>query len=1477
MSADRVLDLFHPAVAAWFESAFAAPTPAQVKAWPAIKAGEHVLVAAPTGSGKTLAAFLAALDALVRQGVAHGLRDETQVLYVSPLKALSNDIRRNLEAPIAGIRAQLATLGLPDVEIRTLVRTGDTPAAERESMRRRPPHVVVTTPESLYILLTSTSGRKMLATTRTVIVDEIHALAANKRGAHLALSLERLEALAGRRLVRIGLSATQKPIERIARFLIGCPPRKRGAPGSAEASPLDHRRSLPSTPIGDGSDADCTIVDTGHVRARDLAIELPSSPLEAVMSGEVWAQVYDRLAQLVREHRTTLVFVNTRRLAERVARHLSERIGEQYVAAHHGSLARELRLDAEQRLKRGELRALVATASLELGIDIGEVDLVCQIGATRSIAAFLQRVGRSGHAVGGTPKGRLFPLSRDELVECAALLDAVRRGELDRISLPAKPLDVLAQQIVAEVALQEWKEEQLFALYTRAAPYAELTREEFTEVARMLADGFDARRGRTRAHIHRDAVNGVLRGRRGAALAAVTSGGTIPDTADYTVVLEPQGQTIGTVNEDFAVESLAGDVFQLGNQSYRIVRVERGTVRVEDAKGQPPSVPFWLGEAPGRSDELSQSVSRLRATLGERLDAGGSAGALAWLTGTVGLDTAAAEQIVEYLAAAKAALGALPTQTCVVLERFFDEAGGMQLVVHSPFGSRVNRAWGLALRKRFCRKFDFELQAAATEDAIALSLSTAHSFPLEDVARYLSAATVRPLLVQALLAAPMFPTRWRWNAQVALALPRMRGGRKVAPQLQRMFAEDLLATIFPDQVACGENIVGDREIPDHPLVAQTIADCLHEAMDVEALERLLAAIESGAVKVLARDLTEPSPLALEILSARPYAFLDDAPLEERRTQAVLARRFLDADSAAGLGKLDAEAIARVREEVRPDARTADELHDALMSLAFLSEAEIDAHPPWRALLAELASCRRATRLVIATDGDDAAAIYVAAERVPEFAALHPEAQRTPAIDAPPEYRKPWTREDALVEILRDRLQGVGPVTAAELAAALRLPECRVEAALSALEAEGSVLRGRFTPDGEPQTEWCERRLLARIHRLTVNRLRAEIEPVEPRDFMRFLFEWQRVAPEARVEGADAVAGIVSQLDGFEAPAAAWETEILPARVNEYDPAWLDDLSRAGRVVWTRIAPLAASGERAPAPVRTTPIVLGSRRHLALWLRLARNGSDVVLTSRAQAVQQFLESHGASFFDEIADGTRLLRTQVEEALAELVAHGLVSADSVAGLRALLVPSDRRRSFDGGGKRMRRTALFGIEDAGRWALVRKTTGVASGNAADDPEVVEHVARTLLRRYGVVFWRLVAREANWLPPWRNLLRCYRRLEARGEIRGGRFVAGMAGEQFAVPEAVGLLRDVRRRERTGTLVSISGADPLNLVGILTPGARLPALTGNRVLYRDGVPIALLAAGETRLLEELPPEAQGNARNALLRRQVPAVLRLLA
>ena len=1417
------LEHFHPAVAAWFENAFPAPTPAQEHAWPAIRSGRHALIAAPTGSGKTLAAFLAAIDALVREGVAGKLADETAIVYVSPLKALSNDVRINLEAPLAGIRDKLFELGLPDVEIRSSVRTGDTPQAERAAMKRRPPHIVVTTPESLYILLGSESGRAMLATTRSVIVDEIHALAPSKRGAHLTLSLERLESLCGRPLIRIGLSATQKPISEVAKFLLG-------------TNPADQ----------------CEIVDVGYTRERDLALELPPTPLQAVMSGDVWAQVYDRLAELIQTHRTTLIFVNTRRMAERVAKNLSDRLGKDAVTSHHGSLAREQRLAAEQRLKRGELRALVATASLELGIDIGDVDLVCQLSSPRSIATFLQRAGRANHSVDGMPKARLFPASRDDLVECTALLYAVRRGELDTLHVERNARDVLAQQIVAEVACREWNENELFELVTRAYPYTTFRRAAFNEIVRMLADGFTTRRGPRAAYIHRDAVNGVLRARRGARLTAITSGGAIPDTADYEVVLEPQAQRVGTVHEDFAVESMAGDIFQLGNTSYRILRVERGKVRVEDAQGAPPTLPFWLGEAPGRTNELSSAVSRLREEISNRLD---DDLANTWLRDDVGLSESAARQIVDYLGGAKAAFGMLPTQTELAMERFFDESGGTQLIIHAPFGSRLNRAWGLALRKRFCRKFNFELQAAATEDAIILSLSTSHSFPLDEVTRYLHSNSVREVLTQALLDAPMFGVRWRWNATTSLALPRFQGGAKVPPQLQRMKSEDLLAAVFPDQVACLENIVGERQIPEHPLVAQTLHDCLFDAMDIEGLEALLRRLESGEVRFVCRDLTAPSPLAAEVLNARPYSFLDDAPLEERRTQAVLSRRWGDIESTDDFGKLDAEAIAAVRDEAWPQASTPDELHEALMGLGFLTGNEIATNAGWSTLLDELVAQQRATRL---TD------LHVPVERLPQFQAIFAAAQFDPTIVVPAEFvEREWTRETALAEIVRGRLTGFGPTHADALATMLQIPQAEIDTALLALEHEGYVMRGQFTP-GATHTEWCERHLLARIHRYTIKRLRREIEPVEPRDFMRFLFDWQRVAPGTQVSGPDALAGVLAQLEGFEAAAGAWESEILPARVSGYEISWLDDLCLAGRIVWSRLRPRASNGaEHGSGPVRATPIVLLQRRNLPIWNALGATAEDSgpALSSRAQTVADFLRDRGASFFDELLAGSGLLHVELEESLAELVAAGQINSDSFAGLRALLVPQSKRPSPSR--RRGRRTALLGIADAGRWSPLRRP---APANPQERPQFIEHVARVLLRRYGVICWRLLAREADWLPPWRELLHVYQRLEARGEIRGGRFIAGLSGEQFALPEAVALLRGIRRAPHDGALIAVCGADPLNLVGSIVAGDKIPALSGSRILYRDGLPIATLVSGNFTALEPMDAAMEWKAKSTLLR-----------
>jgi ATP-dependent Lhr-like helicase len=1187
-----------------------------------------------------------------------------------------------------------------------------------------------------------------------------------------------------------------------------------------------------------------------------LALELPPVPLEAVMPNEVWDRVYDRMMELVVLHRTTLIFVNTRRMAERVARHLGDRLGAEHVAAHHGSLAKEYRLDAEQRLKRGELRVLVATASLELGIDIGDVDLVCQVGSPRNIAAFLQRVGRSGHHVGGTPKGRLFPTSRDDLVECTALLDCVRRGELDLLRIPRAPLDVLAQQIVAEVSCREWGEDALFALVRGAQPYAELERERFDAVLRMLAEGYTTRNGVRGAYIHRDAATRSLRERRGGRLAAVTSGGTIPENADYTVLLEPQGHSVGTVNEDFAVESLAGDVFQLGNTSYRIMKVEAGKVRVEDAQGAAPNIPFWHGEAPGRSDELSMGVARLRAEIEAQLalDTGEAAldRAVDWLDEHLGLKEDAARQIVEYLARSRAALGALPTQDTLVMERFFDESGGMQLVLHTPFGSRINRAWGLALRKRFCRTFNFELQAAATEDAIILSLSTSHSFPLDEVWRYLKAATAEPILVQALLDAPLFNVRWRWNATTALALPRFAGGRKVAPQLQRMKSDDLLATVFPDGAACLENIAGDRELPNHPLVDQTLDDCLHEAMDSEGWLALLRRIETGDIRLVARDLPAPSPLAAEILNARPYAFLDDAPLEERRTQAVMNRRWTDPASSDDLGALDLDAIAGVFEEAWPHARSSDEVQEALVALACVTQAEAAVHEGWTDWLEELAASGRATRM----RDDGGLDAWVALERLDCLLAAYPQATVAPPLTVPESHRGsgdgPWTRDAALVEIVRARLSGFGPLPLGAIAAALGLPETTATIALAQLETEGYVMRGRFTP-GAASEEWCERHLLARIHRYTIKRLRREIEPVELRDFMRFLFDWQHLTPDTQWQGQDALPLLLAQLEGYEAAAGAWESDLLALRLRDYSILWLDDLCRSGKLVWTRIdAPLAASG----GPVRSTPIVLLPRRQTALWHSIPAAAGAPEISPRAAKVLEALRAHGAMFFDELQFDARMLPVEVETALGELVATGLVNADSFAGLRAMLLPASKRASND---RKRRRGAGPTMEEAGRWALVRRATPEADVvNAATpprrrrlDPDTLEHIAMTLLRRYGVMFWRLLEREAAWLPSWRELLPVYHRLEARGEIRGGRFVAGFSGEQFALPEAIPVLREVRRRPLDGSLVAISGVDPLNLCGTLLPGEKVPAIGGNRILFRDAVPVATVVAGKINYLAD--------------------------
>ena len=1399
---------FHPAVAAWFRGRFEAPTDAQTAGWPRIASGRDTLISAPTGSGKTLAAFLAGIDGLVRRAEAGTLEDVTEIVYVTPLKALGNDIQRNLETPLEEIREVASELGLDPPAIRTAVRSGDTTQSERQAMVRKPPHILITTPESLYLMITAERSRENLRRVRTVIVDEIHALARDRRGSHLSLTLARLDQLVaesgGERPARIGLSATQRPIEEIARFLVG-------------ADRLD----------ADG-EPDCAIVDLGHQRDLDLAVELPPSDLEAVAPAEQWGEIYDRIAELIAEHRTTLVFVNTRRLSERVAHHLVERVGEEHVASHHGSLSKERRLRLEQRLKDGELRALVATASLELGIDIGSIDLVCQIGSPRSIATFLQRVGRSGHALGVRPKGRIFPGTRDELVESAALTRAVRAGRLDKIVQPVAPLDVLAQQIVAECAAREWSEDELFELVRRAAPYRDLERKDYDEVLAMLGSGVGEGAGGSRPLLHRDRVAGVLRARRASRMVAIQNGGTIPELGDYRVVAEPDETVVGTVNEDWAVESMAGDVFLLGSTSWRIRRVENGTVRVEDARGAPPTIPFWLGEGPGRTIELSEEVGRLRREIDAGLD--DVEPLMNTLIEEAGVDLSGAQQLVDYVRATRDGLGIVPTDTDVVFERFFDESGGMQLVVHAPFGSRINRAWGLALRKRFCVRFDFELQAAANDDGMILSLGPQHSFPLEESFAYVTSGNVEEAVRQSCFYIPLFPTRWRWNTTRALAVPRLRGGKKVQPYLQRMIADDLLAATFPEQVGCQENVTGPLEMPDHVLLRQTMDDCLHEAMDVDSLEAVLRRIEDGEIRLHARDTTEPSPMAHEIINGKPYTFLDDAPLEERRTRAVMLRRSLPRE-ARDLGALDADAIERVAEQAWPQPRNADETHEALMGLVAVHEQDA---AEWEDWLLDLAARGRAGALEV-----NGARLWFAAEQHPAIALLYPDAS-LPAFELPEGVAEPCEdREEARRRLLRGHSEVRGPFTPSGLALRTGLEAKDVARGLQQVEASGFVLRGRFTPGREgDEDEFCDRRLLARIHRETLDRLRREIDPVSAQDFMRFLLRWQHLAPGTQLAGRRGVRQAVAQLGGFEAPAASWERDLLRSRVEDFGPEWLDELCLAGEIAWGRLAPPrpATNGQngseaaRLSRATKVTPVTLASRADLAMLLAAARADGRLPREPAAGAAAEILallRERGALFFDELASGTRRLASDIEEGLRELIAAGLVASDGFRGLRDLTRRSARRARR---GRYLGSGRYAGGGPAGRWALLR----ASEADPAERDEFAEELAQLLLRRYGVVFRDVVAAE-SFTVPWRDLLRALRRLEARGIVRGGRFVSGFVGEQFSLPEALEALRAVRRSPREGERVRLSAADPLNLTGVILPGPRIPAVQDRSFELVDG------------------------------------------
>jgi ATP-dependent helicase Lhr and Lhr-like helicase len=1408
---ESVLAGFHPAVSAWFTHRFPeGPTPAQEAGWPAIAADHDTLIAAPTGSGKTLAAFLVAIDRCLQR--TPGER-KTSVLYVSPLRALTVDVAANLIGPLGEIRALAESRGETLPEVTVAVRNGDTPPAQRAQMLRQHPDIVVTTPESLYLLASSRKGRALLAGVEAVIVDEIHALARDKRGSHLALSLERLDAIVtaagGHRPVRIGCSATQRPIERVARLLVGAGPDRSNPDGSP----------------------DCAVVDVGHRRELQCDIVLPTEELGAVMTIDQLDETVASIAEVTEHHRTTLVFVNTRRMAERIAHLLEQHLEEGSVSAHHGSLSMERRLGIESRLRAGELRCVVATASLELGIDVGPIDLVCQIGSPRAISTFLQRIGRSEHRRDGIPKGRLYPLTRDELTECVALLGAVRDGVLDAVHPPVAPLDILAQQLVAEVAARGEDgvaESELRSLVRAAAPYAEVTDHELESVLALVSDGVATGRGRRGAHLHRDEINGVVRPRRGASLTALTSGGAIPELADYRVLAAPDDAVVGSVHEDFAVEAMAGDVFLLGTHSWRIQRIEPGTVRVVDAAGAAPTLPFWLGEAPGRTDELSEACSRLRHIVSDGLERGGPHAAVEAVRAWSGVDADAAEVTVAYLAAAHTELGGLPTREEIVFERFFDDTGGMQLVVHSPFGARVNRGLGLALRKRFCRSFDFELQAAANDDAIVLSLGPQHAFALEEVPRYLAPQTVRDVLIQAMLPTPIFAARWRWNLGRSLVSPRFRGARHLPPAIQRMEADDLMAAIFPMLAACQENVSGPIEVPDHPIVNQTVDDCLFEAMDIEALTSLVAGVRDGTIAARCVDTAEPSLLAHEILNGRPYTFLDDAPLEERRTRSVSLRRGIPIE-AHDLTSLDPGCVTEVTAQVRADPRDPEELHD-LLSTVYLLE-------PDPALEGYFATLEASGRALLAELG--ATIRWCATERRRALGIAYPSARFIPDPPLPERLTaQPLPEADTVIaEAVRGHLEFLGPTRPEELAVLLVTTESAIELGLVTAERAGAVLR---VGDGA----WCARRIAQRIRFLQTARDRQAITPATARDLMRFLLEWQHVTPQTRRVGTDGLLRVITQLEGYEIAVGALERGVLGARVRGYQPTMLDELCTSGQVSWGRIGLLGTEASEpdrrsGTAPSRQTPIALMAREDQALLLRAARGDTTPAwpVHGAAREILEALERDGALFFSELCDATGRFALEVADGLWDALRRGLVTADGFAAVRSLLAGRYRNASTPAQGPagRLRARAARVRQSAplagGRWSLL----GRSASSSTDPDDVAEAAAAVLLDRYGVVFRELVGRDPV-AQSWSAIRYALRRLEARGLVRGGRFVTGFSGEQFALPEAVSALRAMANRPLDGTIVELSAADPLNLTGVLLPGPRVASSARQTILLSDGV-----------------------------------------
>lgn len=1367
--------LAHPAVSAWFERTYGAPTAAQERAWPVVAAGRDLLLAAPTGSGKTLAAFLAILDRLHRNPPDEaGVR----VLYVSPLKALNNDIQRNLDAPLAGIAQVAAELGIAIPEISTAVRTGDTVANERHRMTRKPPHILITTPESLYLILTSPRARDMLRTVEHVIVDEIHAVAGTKRGSHLALSLERLRHLAGRDFQRVGLSATVRPLDDVGRFLAGYD-------AGGEQRPID-------------------IVDAGSRKPTDLLVESPVEDFEA-LGGELdaWTAIEPRLLELVREHRTTLLFVNNRRSSERLTRVINDLAGEDLARAHHGSMSREERLEVEAALKRGDLRCVVATGSLELGIDIGTVDLVICVESPRGIARGLQRVGRSGHLVGQTSKGRIIPKFRGDLVECAAIAKGMLEGDVEPVRIPHDPLDVLAQQVVAMATVDEWPAEDLFALVRRAYPFRALSRDHFDGVLAMLSGKYPAEEfGELRPRIVWDRASGVIRGRPGASQLALVSGGTIPDRGQFSVNHAITGAKLGELDEEQSLELRAGDVFVLGARPWRITDMTQSKVLVSEAVGAIPTVPFWKGDALGRQWETGVRVARLLSDVRASLD---DPGVVERLRADYALDDSAAFNLVRYVRA-QAEAGALPGEKRIVVEQFRDELGDRRIVIHAPFGRMVLRPWSMALQEALCRDGQCS-DLSVTDDGIHFRLAMQDTRDATSLVRRVDPTNLEEHLYPPLSRSQLFAARFRENAQRALLLPKLGPGRRTPLWLQRLRAADLL------EVA--------RRHDDFPLVYETLREVLEDWSDLEHLRELLAGIASGATEITVIETQAPSPFAAGLVLQFLGDFVEEGDRQQQEFREIalsldrrLLRELLGTSSLREL--LEPAAIAEVEARLQRTAegrraRDRDEVEDLLIRLGPLADGELAAR----------------------VEGD-AAAMVSALER--EQRAVRVEGRWIATEDAAHQARTA-TDPEARTQAVRRWLATHGPTTEEELERRMGWP---VRDALAVLEQGGGAVAGEFTR-GRHGLEWVDAHVLEEIHRASLAKLRREIEPRTREEYARFLLRWQGLTARDRD-----VADVIEQLQGVWLPVETWERDILPARTTGYGSGLLDGVSASGEFVWLarRTSDLAK------------PRVAFFRRDM-LPLLAAPPSESGGLSEAAMRVHDVLRKRGASFLRDIEGATTLSHAAAIEAVWELVFAGLVTNDSFGPLRH--VPRGDREAREGTEQEQlrdlaRRYTARDARRAAQWRAVREDRAGAGrwatvwpdGGGTSEVERAEAWADVLLGRYGVLAYEHYAHE-DVPVPWSLLSDVLKRRELRGEVRRGSFVAGFQGMQFAHKAAVERLRETAADTRMSVVAATDPANPYG-AALPSPAEGFARIAGAYLVLEGGAPVMLIGSGGRHL-----------------------------